>query len=116
MEKRRVTCARCGAVLLQPATGRPRVYCSALCRRDAEYRLRRVQSHLARAERSLTTARMTAATASRYGYRDDAVQTKERIKFWTAEVEALTAELRAALVDLSQDEEEAPRPALRATG
>ena len=111
-----LTCARCGAELVQPDTGRPRVYCGPLCRRDAEYRLRRVQSHLARAERALTNARLSVAAGPTYVVKRPDV----RMEFWKGEVQALSAELREALANLSADAvdeaDEAPRPRLRATG
>jgi len=104
MEKPSMKCPRCGAELPEPAaTGRPRVYCSPLCRRDAEYRLRRVQGHLARAERNLTSARLAQASASPYGYRDAGADAEEKVAFWTAEVAARSAELRTVLADLSRD-------------
>jgi len=105
VEKRRVTCPRCGGDLPEAAaTGRPRVYCSALCRRDAEFWLRRLQGHLARAERQLTTARLAKVTEGPYTYRNG--DAADRVKFWTAEVKKLSADLRAGLAAQPDDGDE----------
>ena len=44
------TCLKCGDPLTKPATGRPPRYCSAPCRRLAEYEIKRLQRHLQRLE------------------------------------------------------------------
>lgn len=43
-------CVECGAALAQPATGRPRRFCSAACRRLREVRRRRIERELQRLE------------------------------------------------------------------
>lgn len=109
MGKRRVTCPRCGAALPPAApTGRPRVYCGPVCRRDAEYALRRLQGHLTTAERSLQSARFALELAEAFPYEmrlPTVGAATRRVKFWTDEVDRLAAGLRFALADLSEDEE-----------
>jgi hypothetical protein len=44
-------CLKCSRPLVQPATGRRRVYCSGTCKRLAEHEIRRQQRHLEDLER-----------------------------------------------------------------
>src|SRR3954447_2291050 len=51
-------CPRCRADLDQKdRPGRPRRYCGELCRRDAEYEIRRIQRRLEHSERQLQASR-----------------------------------------------------------
>lgn len=51
-------CPRCGSEVVQHAgRGAPRVYCSQVCRRAAEFEIRRANRHLEQAERRLQAAR-----------------------------------------------------------
>jgi hypothetical protein len=98
-------CVSCGSLLSQPATGRPRVYCSVPCRRAAEYELRRVQSLLLTAERREQQAR-AAHELEIY----DRASTRRHLKFWTAEVARLKDQQRTLLSGVRDDDspQEAP--------
>jgi len=52
-------CVKCGTGVEQPTTGRPRSYCGPVCRRAAEFKLRRLQRRLEAAEQSVLMARRT---------------------------------------------------------
>ena len=55
------TCAKCGGALEQPATGRPRRYCSKGCRSSAAYELRRITRRLERLENARSRVRPQVA-------------------------------------------------------
>jgi hypothetical protein len=98
---RRVTCLECaGSLPAAAATGRPRSYCGNLCRKAAEYRLRRVQALLLAAERSLLRSRAFEVSHSWVG------KTSAEIEFWQGEVARLTADLRTNLAAMSAETEE----------
>lgn len=88
-------CLSCGNALQQPATGRPRSYCGVLCRRAAEYELRRVQSMLLQAERRELRAREEHELESY-----DRPATRRALKWWAGEVERLRARQRALLASV----------------
>jgi hypothetical protein len=96
------SCAECDAELVQPLTGRPRVYCSAPCRRLAERKIKVGEQLLARARRQEQTARAHLAA----GWSNS-----EEAKFWVGEVKRCEAELAALLAgagdDSASDEAEA---------
>lgn len=52
------TCVMCGRALTQPATGRPRRYCSTGCRRAADLEVRRLDRHLDQLEQRLRWANL----------------------------------------------------------
>jgi hypothetical protein len=95
-------CVSCGALLDQPETGRPRVYCSVPCRRAAEYELRRVQSLLLTAERHDQRARAAHEIDS-----FDRPSTRRMLKWWAGEVAQLKARQRALLAG-ARDEDGKP--------
>lgn len=105
MEKRS-ECSECGAPIGQPTTGRPRSYCSALCRRAAEYELRRIQSALGRADRAETGARMGAAVAPS-GWTVPDPQAKARAAWWAGECTRLRALLRDTLAGVAASTDDA---------
>lgn len=51
-------CIKCGAAIEQPATGRPRAYCSTGCRRAAEKEIIRLNDRLATLEKLAMNARL----------------------------------------------------------
>lgn len=60
MAIKRHTCLKCSAVLNPSGAGpgRPPTYCSTLCRRAAEYEIRRLQTLLGRAEKAAQDQRL----------------------------------------------------------
>lgn len=53
-------CAKCSAPLIQPATGRPRRYCSTPCRKLGEHEVRRLVRRLERTENDAAKAALEA--------------------------------------------------------
>ena len=103
MEKPSV-CARCRAPIEQSASGgRPRSYCGAVCRRESEYELRRVERALAGAEGKLRLARLAVATALPYVRSSRA--DPRAVTFWEEEVAVLEERLRALLSESSDPAE-----------
>ena len=51
-------CIKCGAPVHQPATGRPKAYCSTGCRRAAEKEIGRLNDRLAQLEKMAMNARL----------------------------------------------------------
>lgn len=84
-------CRTCGNVVVQPATGRPRVYCSVGCRRAAEYELRRVQALLTAAEKGAQKARADAVGAW------DPERSRKLARFWAKEITSLQERLQVLL-------------------
>jgi hypothetical protein len=82
----------CGAELEQPATGHPRVYCGPVCRRAAEYALRRAQQLLTVAEKAEQRARAAHAVETW-----DKPSTRKVVKWWAGEVARLEGRLRELL-------------------
>jgi hypothetical protein len=96
MTARKTTCVECGTPLAQqPGPGRPAKYCSPVCRRSAEYSLRRAQSLLKRAEQRLQDCQFEMAVCDEYKRRG----VSRRIEFWAGEVDRLKREMRSALAD-----------------
>lgn len=97
-------CLECGGEMPVAApTGRPAVYCGAVCRRSAEYAIRRSQVILTRAMRAQQDARR--AHVLKLGWNE-----KERdaeVAFWDAEVGRLRLEMRQ-LLDGTCDEAGSP--------
>jgi hypothetical protein len=87
------TCASCGGQLEQSGTGRPRAYCSAVCRRLAERKLRVAEQLLTRARKQEQDARRRAAGG--FG--------GEVAAWWAAEVARCEAELAALLAAADSD-------------
>lgn len=83
-------CSICGAELDQPDTGRPRTYCSTTCRRMRERRLKAAEQLLVKAMKAEQDARYRYETS---GYHPDPAAAR----WWAAEVERRTAELRDLL-------------------
>lgn len=108
MEKQnrpRDACGECGGDLPAPAaTGRPATYCGPVCRRAAEYGIRRAQILLTRAERAEQDARCKAATEDNWRAKD--FEAKE--KFWAAEVDRLRGVMRGVLAGVEDTEEDGP--------
>jgi hypothetical protein len=89
----RMACAGCGERLEQPATGRPRKYCGDVCRRAAEYDLRRAQALLKRAEQRAQDAALQVHMADHW----QRTSVKNRLAFWQGEIARLRAELQQLL-------------------
>lgn len=51
------SCLKCGEPLAEQVRGRPSIYCGPVCRRAAEFELRRVQNALVVAETEMEEAR-----------------------------------------------------------
>ena len=85
-------CATCGGRVEQSGAGQPRVYCDVVCRRAAEYALRRVVTLLSTADKGEQRARM--ALALPYGKTTD---NRKTAKAWRAEVEQLDEQLSRLL-------------------
>jgi hypothetical protein len=51
-------CVKCGAPIQQPATGRPRTYCSTGCRRAAEKEITRVAARIDQLENMAMNLRL----------------------------------------------------------
>lgn len=93
VKPREKLCPQCGSTLLQASTGRPRVYCGEVCRRSAEYELRRVQALLTRAERAVQTTAFELSDAEQWELK----RLQRRLDFWCAEVAELNGRLRRVL-------------------
>lgn len=100
MEK--LSCAVCQAPLEQPATGRPRVYCGQVCRRAAEYELRRLQSLLTVAEKAEQRHRLAAASTTY------AASERKAAKAWAGEAVRLRTRLRELLAGVGASTGEGP--------
>jgi hypothetical protein len=89
-------CAVCGTAVVQADVGRPRRYGSGRCRRVREYRLRRVQSQLAEAEKRQMRARAELHSClGTYGSN----RLRLELEAWSTEVERLMDELVELLDD-----------------
>jgi hypothetical protein len=100
-------CPECGSPMpAAKSTGRPPTYCTSVCRRAAEFALRRAQVLLTRAQRAEQDASLAVATGSNYQAADDAA----RLAFWRSEVQRLRDEIRALLAGAG-DEDETPAAA-----
>jgi|GEM_PF-2549145 len=87
-------CPECGSPMpAAKGTGRPATYCTPVCRRAAEFALRRAQVLLTRAQRAEQDAALHVATGGSYRAEDDAA----RLTFWRSEVTRLRGEIRALL-------------------
>lgn len=53
-----IHCIKCGAPVHQPATGRPKSYCSTGCRRAAEKEIGRLNDRLAQLEKMAMNCRL----------------------------------------------------------
>ena len=92
----RSICPICGvAIVSQPGRGQPATYCGDEHRRVAEYRLRRVQGLLARAEKKKQDAGLAIATAQYYSEKER----RTAADYWRGEVERLEVELAELLAD-----------------
>jgi hypothetical protein len=94
-------CRECGTLVDPAATGRPAVYCSPVCRRAAEYDLRRSQVLLTRAQRCEQDAGLRLMTASSYRLDDE----QKALDYWRAEVKRLRDKLRAMLAGVIDEDE-----------
>jgi hypothetical protein len=100
-------CPECGSPLPSgKGTGRPATYCTPVCRRAAEFALRRAQVLLTRAQRAEQDAALAVAIGGSYRAADDA----GRLTFWRSEVKRLRDEIRALLAGAG-DEDETPAAA-----
>jgi len=87
-------CPECGSPMPSAkSTGRPPTYCTPVCRRAAEFGLRRAQVLLTRAQRAEQDAALQVAIGGSYRAADDA----DRLAFWRSEVTRLRGEIRALL-------------------
>lgn len=102
-------CARCPREVVQPKTGRRRVYCSSVCRRQAEYDLRRTNAQLAIAEKRLMEADARRCTAVR---QEDVEKWSRLVAFWDEQCERLNEWLGTLLAQRG-DDSEAGSPAAR---
>jgi hypothetical protein len=95
-------CPECGSPLpTAKTTGRPATYCTPVCRRAAEFALRRAQVLLTRAQRGEQDAALAVATGSNYQAADNA----SRLAFWRLEVQRLKEEIRALLAGAGDENE-----------
>lgn len=92
-------CPQCGTKVAAVRIGRPRVYCGDVCKRMAEYELRRAQARLQRAETKEQDARLKVATDHWQRGNFEKAAT-----FWAAETEHLKGQLRELLSGISTDE------------
>jgi len=83
------------------STGRPPTYCTPVCRRAAEFALRRAQVLLTRAQRAAQAAALAVATGGSYRAADDA----DRLTFWRSEVKRLRDEIRSLIAGVGDDDE-----------
>lgn len=79
-------CAVCGGALVQPTTGRPRTYCSTICRRQREYTVRHIRFLEGEAARLAAWAQQHEQMR---GWRRDARQAAARAVRLRAEAHAL---------------------------
>lgn len=87
-------CPECGSLMPSAkSTGRPATYCTPVCRRAAEFALRRAQVLLTRAQRAEQDAALAVATGSNYQAADNA----SRLAFWRSEVQRLRDEIRSLI-------------------
>lgn len=78
-------CAKCGNDLPeQEGAGRPRKFCSEICKRTATMEIRRLDSRIAKLERDESTWRCKNCT----GYADNAVKEIRRLEARLAELVA----------------------------
>lgn len=94
-------CRVCSSPLaVRAGPGRPRSYCGPLCRRAAEYEIRRVQSLLLRAERMLQDVRLNS-DLNYWRTPDERGHECSRLE---AEVQLLQARLVGILAGLAPEE------------
>ena len=100
-------CPECGSPMpAAKSTGRPPICCTPVCRRAAEFALRRAQVLLTRAQRAEQDAALAVAIGGSYRAADDA----GRLTFWRSEVKRLRGEIRSLLAGAG-DEDETPAAA-----
>lgn len=98
-----IRCAECGARMPVVASiGRPAMYCSAACRRAAEYELRRAQSLLTRTLRKEQDAALKVSLADTWRLKD----AETELSFWRAEVKRLRTDLRVGFRTTGDDQME----------
>jgi hypothetical protein len=92
------TCLKCGVALSEePTGGRPPSYCSAACRRAAEFELRRLQRAIESAEKERDRCqRKVDGVQPHYGNPD---RPAHELAWWTRRVATLEARLRELLAD-----------------
>lgn len=83
-------CPGCGERLEQAGKGRPRKYCGEVCRRAAEYDLRRTQALLKRSEARAQDAALQLHMADQW----QRTSMEKRLSFWEGEVDRLRDVLR----------------------
>lgn len=88
------SCASCGAALDHSATGRPRTYCGAGCRRLAERKIAVAQRLLIRAR---TKEQDMRARIVQVGKSNVHQEQRDVAAFWAAEAASHEAELAALL-------------------
>jgi hypothetical protein len=89
------SCLICGTALEQPATGRPRVYCDAGCRRTGENEVKRLARTLESLEGSLRFDRLYEQ-----GTKRERLRRQTRIQ---GEIDRATARMVALLGGLPED-------------
>lgn len=95
-------CRECGSPIASSAsTGRPPTYCDAVCRRAAEYALRRAQVLLTRAQR----AEQDAGLATALGRSWDKAELTKVCDYWSGEIERLRGEIRSMLAGVASQSE-----------
>ncbi|MGH8659840.1 MAG: hypothetical protein ACREV4_15545 [Gammaproteobacteria bacterium] len=102
-----LACRSCGALLAKPKAGQRQFYCSAGCRKSAEYEIRRVNRRLESLETSLSSMRINPR--DEFLEMIDGRTHSERV----AAVEAELAILKARFRELLDD---GPTPERRAAG
>jgi hypothetical protein len=98
-------CLKCGAPIQGPATGRPKAYCGQVCRRLAEFEIRRLTRQLETLEAERLYLEQTGV--ARAGLRDAVGRThKQQVADVKHSIEAIESRLRALLSDGSAGGEE----------
>lgn len=90
-----LTCRVCGAELTLPRTGRPPRYCTVICRRAAEYALKRANHHLESLERRRDELRRRLTTEKLYVARRRSLE--QEVATLEADIDRYQGELRRLL-------------------
>jgi hypothetical protein len=93
----RTDCVKCGTDLEQPATGRPKIYCSVGCRRAAEFEIRRISKAIEATEADIRLYEGDLALNSE-GYGNPAYKRKA-LRHARKQLEALERRFRTLLSD-----------------
>ena len=93
-------CPKCGDEVVDPLTGRPRIYCSMTCKRAAGYECTRINRRLIQFENDIIQVRLKRGLWAWYGKRE---RDREIGRIQT-EIEREEARLRSLLVSNAEEE------------